>query len=169
MTLSSDKKISSLAADAVLLCVALALSYAESLLPLGAIPLPGFKPGLSNIAVTVAAFRSSPTHAAAVSTARVAVMFLMFGNATSSLFSLCGSLLVIAALFVLRNHHGGLSFIGIALICALAHNAGQLAASFALVGSSVLAYAPFLALASLIFGSVSGVILNVLPEKIYKP
>lgn len=166
-TLSSDKKISAIAADAVLVCVALVLSYIEAVLPLDVIPLPGFRLGLANIAITVAAFRNSPLHAAVVSLARIILVFLLFGSPTSLAFSLCGSALVIAALFILRDHSSRLSFIGISLICAALHNCGQLIAALLLVGRAVLAYIPFLFIASLIFGSLNGIVLNLIPTKIY--
>ncbi len=166
--LSYDKKVVRLASNAVLLGIALALSYLEAILPLRFIPLPGFKLGLANIAITVAAFRHSPVDAAIVSLARVLIMFLLFANTTSFIFSMCGSVLVIAALFILRAHHGGFSFIGVSLICALAHNAGQLIAALALVGRAAVSYIPFLILASLVFGVLNGVILNLLPNKIYR-
>lgn len=166
--LSSDKKVARIASGAALLGIALTLSYLEAVLPLRFIPLPGFKPGLANIAITVAAFRHSPADAAAISLARTVIMFLLFANPASFIFSLCGSLLVIAALFVLHAHHGRFSFIGISLICALAHNAGQLTAATALVGRAAVSYIPFLILASLVFGVLNGVILNLLPNKIYR-
>ena len=166
-TLSSDKKVTALAADAVLVCVALVLSYIEAVLPLDFIPLPGFRLGLANIAITIAAFRNSPAHAAVVSLARILLVFLLFGNPTSLVFSLCGSALVIIALFVLRKYTFGMSFIGISLICAALHNCGQLIAALFLVGRAVISYAPFLCLASLIFGTLNGIILNLIPDKIY--
>lgn len=166
-TLSSDKKVTRLASDAVLVCAALVLSYIEAVLPLDFIPLPGFRLGLANIAITVAAFRNSPTDAAVVSLARILLVFLLFGSPTSFIFSLCGSALVIITLFILRSHPSRLSFVGISLICALLHNCGQLIAALLLVGPAVKSYVPFLCLASLIFGTLNGIVLNLIPDKIY--
>ena len=67
--------------------------------------------------------------AAAVSFCRILISFLLFGNVTSLLFSLFGSALSHLTLAVLKKHNLGLSFIGISVLCALSHNAGQLAAA----------------------------------------
>lgn len=166
-TLSSDKKISLLASDAILLSAALILSYIEAVLPVLSVPFPGFKLGLCNIAITAAAYRNSPVHAAVISLARVLISFLLFGNPTSLMFSLFGSFLVIIALSLLTKTHA-FSFIGISVICAFLHNAGQLCAGCLLTGKAVLSYIPFLCLASLIFGTLNGVILNILPDNIFQ-
>ena len=166
--LSSDRKIGTLAYLSILVGAALLLSYIEAVIPLDFLPLPGFRIGLSNIALTVAAFALSPWCAAAVSLARIILVFLLFGNPTSLLFSLFGSSLVIVMLAVLRNHSHKLSFVGISILCATVHNCGQLIAALLLVGTAVLSYIPFLMLASLLFGSLNGIILNLLPYKIFQ-
>lgn len=171
--LSSDKKIARIAADSAFVCAALALSYLESLIPLRIIlPLPGFKLGLANIAVTVCAFRYSVKDAAAVSLCRILLSFLLFGGVTSLLFSLFGSLLSCAVLLPFTKRRGagriGLSFVGISLLCALAHNTGQLIAALVIVGRAVLSYIPMLISASLICGALCGIILCLIPDKIYK-
>jgi len=164
--LSSDKKVSALVTDALLLGIALALSYLEAVVPMTFLPLPGFRIGLANIAITVAAFRFGPFHALGVSLARILLVFFLFGSPTSLLFSLCGSALVLAALFVFTRRSFGFSFLGISVACAFLHNLGQLVASVVLVGKASLSYFPFLCVASLLFGSLNGVILNLLPPKI---
>lgn len=166
-TLSSDKRIRIVAIDALLTTAALMLSFIEAIIPLDFLPLPGFRIGLANIAITVAAFSLSPVHAAIVSLLRVIIVFLLFGNPTSFIFSLAGGVLVIIALFVLKNNSAHLSFVGISVICATLHNFGQFVAAWFLVGRAVMSYLPFLLLASLVFGTLNGITLNLLPEKIY--
>lgn len=167
-TLSSDKRISRLAYDSLILATALILSYVEAVIPILSAPFPGFKLGLCNIAIMFAAFKISPVDAAVISSARVLISFLLFGNPTSLLFSLFGSALVIAALFVLTKTGHSLSFIGISVICAFLHNTGQMAAALILTGKAVLSYTPFLCLASLVFGTLNGVILNLISKTIFK-
>ena len=166
-TLSSDKRIRIVAVDALLTTAALTLSFIEAIIPLDILPLPGFRIGLANIAITVAAFALSPLHAAVVSLIRIIIVFLLFGNPTSFIFSLSGGILVIIALFILKNHSSRLSFIGVSVICATVHNLGQFIAAWFLVGSAVMSYLPFLSLASLVFGTLNGIILNLLPRKLY--
>ena len=62
----------------------------------------------------------------------------------------------------------GLSFIGVSVLCAAAHNLGQLLAAVVLTGTAVLAYTPALFAASALYGTVNGVILNQMPEFITK-
>ena len=64
-----------LTADALLLCVALMLSYLEALLPI--VPLPGVRLGLAQSVVTIAYFRLGRADAAASErmTARICDLF----------------------------------------------------------------------------------------------
>ena len=169
--LSSDRRTTHLAADAAFTGAALLLSFVEAVIPLGVLPLPGFKLGLCNLAITAAAFRYSVKDAAAVSLCRILLNFLLFGSPTSLIFSLTGGLLVLFALNLLTRP--GLaprfSFLGISVLCAMMHNAGQLAAARILLGPAVGSYLPALAFASLLFGGLNGVILNRLPDRIYQP
>lgn len=167
--LSSDKRVRRLAQDSALVCAALLLSFVEALIPVAALPIPGFKLGLANIAILLTAYRSSVVDAAVVSLARILLTFLFFGSPTSLIFSLCGGLLVIAVLALLKltSSSSRFSFIGISVLCAAAHNLGQLLAALTLTGNAVLSYLPALAAASLIYGTLTGSILNALPDKIY--
>lgn len=166
MTAWSDENgIRRVAYDSVLLCAALALSYLESLIPL---PFPGMKPGLANIAVTVAAYRYSVRDAALVSLCRVTLMFILFGGGASLLFSLLGALCSLLMLCATKyTERPRLSFIGISALCALSHNIGQLAAAVIISGTPSLSYAPYLMLTSALCGSANGVILGALPRKIF--
>ena len=115
----TDAKTKRLAFDAAFVCLALALSYLESFLP--PFVFPGAKLGLTNIALTVCAYRYFVTDAAAVSFCRILISFLLFGNVTSLLFSIFGSALSLLTLAVLKKHNLGLSFIGISVLCARFH------------------------------------------------
>ena len=163
-TLSSDKATTRLVYDAVFLAVALLLSAVEAMIPLSAIPVPGFKPGLANIAICAACFRYSPIDAGVISLAKCVIIFLLFGNPVSFVFSLCGSALSLAVMSVLRSRHISphFSFIGISVMCATAHNTGQILACVAILGNPAVSYFPVLAVSSLVFGSVTGLILNLL-------
>lgn len=168
-TLSSDKRVSRLAADAALLGAALLLAFVEAVLPVGLIPVPGFKLGLANLAVTAAAFRYRIGDAAAVSLGRILLTFLFFANPVSLLFSLAGGLFVLLALCVLTRPSVAprFSFWGISVLCAVSHNLGQLTAASLLLGSAVWQYAPVLLAASLICGTLTGWIMNLLPAALW--
>lgn len=155
---------------AALLCIALCLSYLEAILPIQMlIPLPGFKLGLANIAIIVALYRYSFTLAISVSLCRVILSSMLFGSISSLIFSLFGATLsfislVITAVFLKRK----VSFIGISILSALFHNAGQLLGAVLVMGdTSPLFYCPPLFAASLITGGATGIILFILPKQIF--
>ena len=144
----------------MLLAGALAISFAESVL-FRLAPLPGFKPGLANIAVMAALFVSIGG-AAAVSLSRIIIMFLFFGNTVSLIMSTAGAVLSLAVLSLLKaTRMSHISWIGASVLSALANNAGQLLAAVVLTGSSaVLSYMPVLLLSTIICGTVSGIVMN---------
>lgn len=165
---ASDRRVVRVAENAAFLSVALILSFVESLLPAAVLPLPGFKIGLANLAILAVFYRThSIANAAVISLCRCLITFLLFGNVTSLLFSLCGGALVIVMLCI-AGRLPGLSFIGVSVLCATAHNLGQFTAAVLLTGSAVLAYTPALFAASAFYGTVNGVILNLMPEFITK-
>lgn len=162
--LSADRNLTKrVAADAVFLVLALALSYIEVLIPLGAIlPLPGFKLGLANLLVMVLIWCVSAVDGVIVSVLRVLIMGLLFGTPISMFFSAGGALLSFLVLVLLKRFScGAVSFIGISVLSASAHNIGQLiCAGVVFDFRVVVTYLPFLLVASAIFGTVSGVLLN---------
>lgn len=165
---ASDKRVARVAENAAFLSVALILSFVESFLPPALLPLPGFKIGLANLAILSLFYRTENlANAAVISLCRCLITFILFGNVTSLLFSLCGGAMVILMLALAGRMHG-LSFIGVSVLCAAAHNTGQLLAAVLLTGTAVLAYMPALFAASAFYGSVNGIILNLMPEFITK-
>lgn len=158
-----------LCADALLLCAALMLSYLEAILPVHLIlPLPGFRFGWAQLAVTLVFFRVGRADAALVSLSRVLIVGLLFGSATTVYFSICGAVLSYIGLWI---GHAALrprcSYIGLGVLCAALHNIGQLTAAATLFGSGiVVAYLPVLLVCSAVFGGLGGWILNACVDRI---
>ncbi len=151
--------------NAMFLGVSLLLSYLEAVLPLTVwLPLPGFKLGLCNILITLVFVSLSPWDAALISFCRIAIMGILFGNAASFFFSLCGGLLSYAGLwFLARWGKPFFSMIGVSVGCAALHNLGQLSAATLWFGTDViLGYLPILLIAALLFGTVTGILLQFL-------
>ncbi len=151
--------------NAMLLGMCLLLSYLEAILPLTAwLPLPGFKLGLSNILITLVFVAISPWDAALISLCRCCIMGILFGNLSSFTFSLGGGLLSYLGLWLLaRAGRKHFSMVGISLGCAALHNLGQLLVATLWFGSGILlGYLPLLLLAALLFGTVTGVLLQLL-------
>ena len=150
--------------DGMLLGAALLLSYLEAILPpLIWIPLPGFKLGLCNVLITVAFLAVSPRDAAAISLCRILLMGWLFGNGMSLIFSLCGGICAYVGLWlfaVAGKRWFGL--IGVSVGCAALHQLGQLGAACVLLRTNaVYSYLPALLLSALIFGTVTGILLQL--------
>lgn len=171
MTLKPDSNHSRNAADgAALVCCALALSYLEAIIPVSLlIPIPGFKLGLANIVVILAFYRNSPSCALSVSACRVVLSSLLFGSLASFAFSISGAAFSFASLLLTAYAlRGKVSFIGVSVLSALAHNIGQAAAAVIMLRSfAVLFYFPALVISALITGIITGAVLLCLPERIF--
>ena len=168
---SLSRKTEFVARGAILLAVSLILSYLETLIPLSrAIPIPGFKLGLANIAVIIAYYSVSPTAAAVISFSRAVITSLLFSGVTTLIFSLLGAAFSFAVLMVISHiKRPRFGFLGLSVAMALAHNAGQLIGSVIVMKSfSILWYYPALAFAAVICGSLTGCALSLLPERLYK-
>ena len=163
------KKSKSLALCALLIALALALSYTERFLPLQLlIPLPGIKLGLANIVTLVALYRLGSGKALPIVLLRC-IMGAVFGGGISGLlFSLTGGLLALGTM-TLSGRIRSFSVYGISILGSAAHNIGQILAAMLLMQSPyILAYLPYLLIVSLFTGfatatAASG-ILKLLPS-----
>ncbi len=157
--------------NAMFLGLCLLLSYLEAILPLTVwLPLPGFKLGLSNILITLVFVWLSPWDAGLLSLSRILLMGMLFGNLSSFTFSLCGGLLSYLGLWLLaRWGNRFFTMIGISIGCAALHNFGQLLAAAAWFGTTaVTGYLPILLIAALLFGFVTGLLLQILSPRFAK-
>lgn len=169
-TLSYRNRILALSRLSAYLCFALILSYVEAILPIGAlVPLPWIKPGLANIVVILCFFDESPLGALAVSVCRILLSGILFGNPSSLLFSLAGGLLSYAVVFTAALiFKDKVSFIGICVLSATAHNIGQFILSVIYIGSTAaISLLPLLIISGVLCGTVTGVILCILPKKVF--
>ena len=150
--------------------LALTLSFLENTL-LPDLPLlpPGAKLGLSNI-VTVLCGGLFGAPAAFAITALKSLFALVTRGATAGLMSLAGGLLSTVVLWALLKSIGKtVSYLGVGVLCAAAHNLGQLLMSVLLTGSPALfAYGKYLLLFALLTGTLTGLMLCVLVPLIRK-
>ena len=171
MKTSTGSHLKRVAYDAMLLGAAMMLSYLEAILPLSlAVPIPGVKLGIANLAVMIAFFRVGIPDAAAISAARVMLSGVLFGNPISTALAASGALCAFAGLlvfrFVLRKW---LSYIGASLLSAALHVAGQLVAAAVMIGdSAIFAYAPIMLAISVVTGFVNGLICTLVLNKLTK-
>lgn len=154
----------------IMAALALVLSFLESML-IPDIPfLPvGAKPGLSNVVTMYVATVMGFPGAICITVIK-GIFALITRGATAAFMSLFGGVLSTALLCLVIKKRGKVfSFIGIGIICAVAHNVGQLMAALCVTGTySLINYLKYLLIFSLITGSVTGFMLTVLMPRIEK-
>ncbi len=158
---------------AVLIALATVLNVVEALL----IPslVVGLKLGLANIVTMVAMFVFGPQVAVLVALFRTSAAALLKGTFLSfnHLLSFSGALLSVAVLWVFFaanrrssfSTHRGFSVVFMSIFGALAHNLGQLAAAYLLVGYGVVRFLPYVILFALPTGFLTGKICAGLLEQ----
>ena len=149
------------ALSAILCALALSLSFLESLLPPIPFLPPGAKPGFSNIITMFAAGSLGFAQTLMIVLVKGCFAFVTRG-VTAGIMSLSGGILSAAAMFVLLRYGNKIfGLMGISVISALFHNIGQLiAAAFITSTSSIIYYAPALAVFGIATGAVTGVIFK---------
>ena len=150
------KATKTLAQSAVLVALALALSYTERFIPLQlVIPLPGVKLGLANIATLVALYALGWQKTIPIVVVRC-FLGALFGGLTGILFSLTGGLISLGVMAFCKKAPI-FSIYGVSILGAAAHNIGQILAAMALMGSVyVWAYLPYLLLIAIFTGTATG-------------
>lgn len=150
-------KAKKIAFCAVMLALALALSYLERFIPLQlVIPMPGIKLGLANVVTLVALYRLRGRYAFAILVPRCILGAVFGGGMTGLLFSLTGGILALVTMLLARKTPL-FSVYGVSILGAAAHNIGQIAAAMVLLRSVyVAAYLPWLLLAAIVTGILTG-------------
>ncbi len=140
---------------ALLVALAMVLSWLESMVPLSA-AAPGVKLGLTNLVVIFALYRMGLFDAAVISLIRVLLVSFTFGNAYSFAYSLAGAVLSLAVMALLKRT-GRFSILGVSVAGGVSHNIGQILVAMAVLGTGRIAwYLPAL----LISGTVAGVCIG---------
>ena len=144
---------------AMLVALALALSYLESFFPLSlVIPLPGVKLGLAKVVTLFALYALGPGQAVLILLGRCFLGAMFAGNINALLFSLLGGAAALAMMMLLSRGRR-LSIYGVSIGGAAAHNCGQVAAAVWTLGNTApLYYLPVLLGVSLGTGTLTGVI-----------
>ena len=151
------KKTKQLTLCAILIALALALSYTERFIPLQmVVPLPGVKLGLANIVTLIALYLMGPRQAFAILIPRCIFGAVFGGGITGLAFSLTGGLLAMAVM-CLAKRLPVFSVYGVSILGAAAHNIGQILAAMVLMNSIYIgAYLPYLLAVALFTGFATG-------------
>lgn len=156
-----------IAACGLLGALAVVIAVAESVL-LPAMPFlpPGAKLGLSNI-VTVFAVSFFSFGGGECVTLCKAVFALLTRGGTAGVMSLCGGMLSLLSLGVTLRRRRQYSYIGVSVIAAICHNAGQLLAAMLLSGTfALLHYGKYLLLLAVPTGLLTGILLNIVMPRL---
>ena len=149
-------RLKKLTLTAVLTAAALVMFVLESQLP----PLtasPGIKPGLSNIFTLFTMETLGPGWAFGLFFTRVPLGCVITGQGSAFLYSFAGGLLAYALMLLLRRKLKGSTLWVKSVLCAMAHNAGQLAAAAAIAKTgAVWSYLPVLIPAAILAGTLTG-------------
>lgn len=142
---------------AILVALAMALSYTERFIPLQmVVPLPGVKLGLANIVTLMALYLLGPKAAFAILIPRCIFGAVFGGGITGLAFSLTGGILAMAVM-VLARKIPIFSVYGVSILGAAAHNIGQILAAMVLMNSRYIgAYLPYLLAVALFTGFATG-------------
>lgn len=144
----------------VSIALAFVFSYIESLFPLN-IGIPGVKFGFANIVILLTICLSSHIiDAYAIAVVRVLLVGITFGNISTMLYALTGTILATTAMLIAKKT-GLFGTTGISIIGGITHNIGQLiTACIILSTEGLIYYLPVLIIAGLIAGIVIGIITD---------
>lgn len=148
-----------------LLGLAIICGYVEMLIPFD-FGIPGIKLGLANIVAVFLLYKKGFLPALAVNTARIVLCGILFGNAMSIFYSLCGGTLSLAVMVLIKKAPI-FSAVGVSVAGATAHNIGQLAAALTVIGlNAAVYYLPFLVIAGVVTGFLIGLAAAYLIKRI---
>ena len=155
-------KSSKLARYGLLIALALALSWLESLLPPPGVP--GVKLGVPNLVIVFALYRLGARDAWCLSAVRVLLASALFGSGVSLAYSAAGAVLSLCVMVLLKKT-GKFSPVGVSVAGGVAHNAGQVLVAMALLETARLAwYLPVL----WVSGTVAGVLIGIVSGELVK-
>ena len=150
---------------ALLIALAMVLSWLESLVPLS-LAVPGVKLGLANLIVIFALYRLGPRQAAVISLVRVLLVTFTFGNAFSFAYSLAGAALSFVVMLLLQKT-GKFSMLGVSIAGGVFHNIGQILVAMAVLGTAELMwYLPALLIAGIVAGVCIGAVGALITARI---
>ncbi len=151
---------------ALLTGIALAIFVVEAQLPPVA-PIPGIKPGLANIVTVWALFTLGPLDAALILLARILLSALYSGQVMALLYSLCGGVCAYAVSLLARRIVTDRQLWVVSILGAVAHNAGQLLAATAVLGTgAVWYYGPVLGVSGVAAGTFTGLAAQFLYNRL---
>ena len=156
-------KVRRMAMLSIMLAIMFVVSALEKMLPPFPLMPPGASIGLANVVVMYTVFFIGAKEAFALNFMKAGLIALARGPIAGAL-SLAGGMLSVCVVVILdRVFADKISVILISAASAIAHNIGQLAVFAVIAGlSAALYYFPFLMIAGVFLGIITGIVLNVI-------
>lgn len=152
---------------ALLIALAMVLSWLESLVPISA-AVPGMKLGLTNLVVIFALYRMRSVDAAIISFVRVLLVSFTFGNAYAFAYSIAGAVLSLLIMLALKKS-GRFSTVGVSIAGGVGHNLGQIiVATLVLETEKIFFYLPVLMVSGMAAGVCIGLLGGIITERLKK-
>ena len=150
-------KAKKLTVIALSVSLAMIFSFVESQIPPLAM-VPGVKIGLANIVTVFLLYSLGVPETVIVSLIRVFLSSLLFGYLKTLIYSACGAAASFVAMLIAKKITP-FGTVGVSVIGAVMHNAGQVAAACLVMGTAALAvyFIPLI-----ITGTLSGVIIGII-------
>ena len=150
---------------ALLIALAMVLSWLESLVPISA-AVPGMKLGLTNLVVIFALYRMRSVDAAIISFVRVLLVSFTFGNAYAFAYSIAGAVLSLLIMLALKKS-GRFSTVGVSIAGGVGHNLGQIiVAALVLETEKIFFYLPVLMVSGMAAGVCIGLLGGIITERL---
>lgn len=152
---------------ALLVALAMVLSWLESLIPLS-VAIPGVKLGLTNLVVLFALYRMRTADAITISLIRVVLVSITFGNAYAFAYSFAGAVLSFLIMWTMKKSEK-FSSVGVSVAGGVGHNLGQIiVAALVLENSGIFLYLPALMLSGTAAGVCIGVVGGIIVQRLKK-
>ena len=140
----------------LLAALSLAIYAFESILP-PILPIPGIKPGLSNIIILFALKRFGKKEAGSVLLVRLLLSAFLFGNAISLIYSAAGGFLALLIEIVCDKILSGKNLQITGAFGGLFHNIAQLIIAILIMQTpAIISYAPYLFISGMVTGLFTG-------------
>ena len=152
---------------ALLIALAMVLSWLESLVPIST-AVPGMKLGLTNLVVIFTLYRMRSVDAAIISFVRVLLVSFTFGNAYAFAYSMAGAVLSLLIMLALKKS-GRFSTVGVSIAGGVGHTLGQIiVAALVLETEKIFFYLPVLMVSGMAAGVCIGLLGGIITERLKK-
>lgn len=159
--------VADLALCAVLLALAIIISFLESSLNLF-VQIPGAKLGLANLVMVCALYVLSGKHALGISVARVFMVGIFAGQMNMVPYSLAGACLSLGIMILLKRCTK-LSVVAVSCFGGICHNIGQLVVAMLIVeNTSLVIWLPALLVVGFVTGLAIGVVSRLILPAVRK-